>query len=144
MKTKEEKKKYNKEYQLKMKKETRQMYARRYYEKNKEKINIRIKKYYELNKVKRKEIRYKYHLKSKFGITLKKYKEILENQKNCCGICGNSNEYNKNNMSLDHCHKTKMIRGILCHRCNMGIGYFKDDIELLEKAKNYLKKYELK
>ena len=42
-------------------------------------------------------------------------------------------------MSVDHCHDTMKVRGLLCHRCNCGIGLLNEDITVLEKAINYLK-----
>lgn len=39
---------------------------------------------------------------------------------------------------IDHCHTTNKFRGILCHACNVGLGHFKDDIEILQKAIEYL------
>jgi len=50
-----------------------------------------------------------------------------------CVICGLKAEV------VDHDHKTGRIRGALCHRCNMGLGHFKDDPELLEFAAMYLR-----
>ena len=50
-----------------------------------------------------------------------------------CIICGLPAEV------VDHDHVTKRIRGSLCHRCNMGLGHFRDNPELLELAAMYLK-----
>jgi hypothetical protein len=52
-----------------------------------------------------------------------------------CFIC----EKKDKKMCLDHNHKTKKIRGILCDSCNRGIGLLNDDIILLQKAIDYLK-----
>lgn len=51
-----------------------------------------------------------------------------------CVICG-SNE----NLTVDHDHSTGMVRGALCNNCNLGLGHFKDDPELLELAALYLR-----
>ena len=39
---------------------------------------------------------------------------------------------------LDHCHDTETFRGWVCSNCNTGLGAFKDDVEKITKAKNYL------
>jgi hypothetical protein len=128
--------------------------------KNSEK-NILIKKEYnkqynQNNKTLRKEkeqqkrindpLRYKkQRLRSRYGISYEEYLILLERNGNCCRICGITNEkYNElyhKDLSIDHCHTSKIIRGILCDNCNTGLGQFKDDIELLDKAKNYLLQY---
>lgn len=50
-----------------------------------------------------------------------------------CVICGIEAD-----LVVDHCHRTGMVRGMLCNNCNMGLGHFKDDPMLLEFAKVYL------
>jgi hypothetical protein len=52
-----------------------------------------------------------------------------------CSICGSAAEV------ADHCHKTKKWRAPLCGMCNSGIGFFKDNPELLRAAAYYLEKY---
>ena len=52
-----------------------------------------------------------------------------------CHICGASDQ---KSLAIDHCHKTNIIRGILCRRCNTGIGLFKDNPVLLNTAIEYL------
>jgi hypothetical protein len=53
-----------------------------------------------------------------------------------CVICGHIGVLN-----VDHCHKKNVIRGMLCSSCNIGLGNFKDDPELLEFARMYLLSY---
>lgn len=80
------------------------------------------------------------------GITLDQYYSLVGSQNNKCGICGES-ETRKNRMgnvarlAIDHCHKTQKVRALLCHGCNTGIGKFKESIELMGKAIEYLKKH---
>ena len=62
-------------------------------------------------------------------------KDIIENVKECV-ICGSTEE-----LVVDHCHKTNVVRGMLCNHCNRGLGHFKDDPELLEFARIYLLGY---
>ena len=79
-----------------------------------------------------------YHLKSKFGITQDEYDLNLELQDNACKICKvDASEFTRN-LHVDHCHTTGELRGLLCVSCNVGLGYFKDNIEFLEEAIGYL------
>ena len=64
--------------------------------------------------------------------------EILWKSKSVCDICGDP-VYEFKNKHLDHNHVTKMLRGILCSRCNQGLGYFRDDVVFLNRAIEYLR-----
>lgn len=83
-------------------------------------------------------------LRLEFGITLQQYEEMLERQGGGCAICGtkqtNVKEAGKaeHSMYVDHNHATGEVRGLLCSRCNFGIGQFRDDPELLLRAAEYL------
>ena len=66
----------------------------------------------------------------KYGISFEFYQEEI---KNGCNICGSTER-----LHIDHCHTTNKYRGILCHHCNTGIGLFKEDLTILDKAKEYL------
>jgi len=84
----------------------------------------------------------KWHLKKTYNLTLKDYDIMLTEQHNCCKIC-KCKAYSERNafrehLVVDHCHLTGDVRGLLCHQCNVALGGFKDDLELLEKALNYL------
>jgi len=84
---------------------------------------------------------------SKRKITLEEYAKLLEQQDHKCAICGleeickDSWHDRVRRLSIDHCHRTGNVRGLLCHSCNTAIGKFKDDIELLHKAIRYITKY---
>jgi len=69
-----------------------------------------------------------------FGITIEEYDNYFKEQKEC-QICGSVNR-----LRLDHCHKTNAIRGVLCHSCNVALGLFKDNQEVMANAIKYLKK----
>ena len=60
-------------------------------------------------------------------------KFILAKNSTVCVICGEESAV------VDHDHNTRVIRGPLCQRCNMGLGHFRDDPELLEFAAMYLR-----
>lgn len=78
-----------------------------------------------------------YAIKHKFGITANQYKELLLAQGNKCGIC--EKELIKR-INIDHDHTTQKIRGALCASCNISIGLLKENIEILEKAINWIRK----
>lgn len=61
---------------------------------------------------------------------------LLVTQGPYCAICGNFIE--GRDLNLDHDHRSGKLRGLLCNRCNMGLGYFRDDEGLLNKAAKYL------
>lgn len=68
------------------------------------------------------------YLKRKYGISLKKYNSMLRAQKHCCAICGKHQCDEKRNFCVDHCHRTGMVRGLLCLYCNSRVlKYLGDD-----------------
>jgi hypothetical protein len=73
-----------------------------------------------------------------YGITLVEYNVMLQVQDNCCKICRVSRQAYKAEFSVDHDHKTGKVRGLLCHKCNRGLGMFNDSPELLSEAIQYL------
>lgn len=78
-------------------------------------------------------------IKHRYGITIEKYEEFLLKQNSVCAICSKPETIKgKTSLSVDHCHITNKVRGLLCDSCNKGLGNFKDNPQLLEKAKIYL------
>lgn len=82
------------------------------------------------------------HLKKKFGLSVEEYNAMLFDQGERCAIC-KKQETSKfkgtgRSFSVDHCHETGKIRGLLCHRCNTSLGGFGDSVELLLTAVSYL------
>ena len=134
-------KKQEKELQQQQRKRTKE-YNKKYYEKNKKKYNITSSKWYHDNK----ESVIAANRKRKYGISPEEYDAMLEEQNNKCKICLISFDDKtyifsdgRSPIHTDHCHTTNKIRGLLCNFCNVGLGHFKDDPELLIKAANYLK-----
>ena len=74
--------------------------------------------------------------------SLDNYKTLIEAHGNVCGICGEA-EMDNPSLSIDHCHTTGKIRGLLCTRCNRGLGLFKDNSKNLLNAVKYLERYAL-
>ena len=75
--------------------------------------------------------------KKSYGITLEEYDSLLSQQNNVCGICGKAEtrmaKGGVRELSVDHCHETGRVRGLLCNKCNIALGHF-DDVALLRKA----------
>lgn len=145
---KETKKRYleNREYKLK--------YAKDYVTKNKESVNAYKRQYRIDNKDSiaqwrkdNKEVNRGKRLNKSFGITLDQYYEMYNNQFGLCKICGKPEESKGSSgaikmLAVDHCHKNGVVRGLLCQKCNVALGSFNDDIEILQSAIDYLKYYE--
>lgn len=81
-------------------------------------------------------------LKCKYGLTEEAWRALLSRQENKCGCCGESFKPGPRQVAIDHCHKTGVVRGLLCMKCNTGLGQFKDSPERLLRAVGYLKKFE--
>lgn len=77
-------------------------------------------------------------LKKRYGLSPDEYNNILENQLYECAICGVNQHELKVRFHVDHCHDTGYIRGLLCNNCNQGIGKFKDSLDVIKKAYEYV------
>lgn len=112
-------------------------YARNYHKNNRELVNSINKNYYQRNKEKirqqTKENRlnrirenpekeklkdWEQHIKYSYGLTLDDYYGMIIEQENKCKIC---RRYG--NLHIDHCHTTRVVRGLLCIKCNSGLGW---------------------
>ena len=76
------------------------------------------------------------HLRQVWGMTPDDYDQLLAKQDGKCAIC--QQLPGKKRLAIDHCHKTGMIRGLLCFRCNFGLSYFKESAEVMSRAAKYL------
>ena len=74
-----------------------------------------------------------------YGMTVAQYEEMLAQQAGVCKIC--SKPPTKYRLAVDHCHTTKKIRALLCSGCNVGLGGFRDSVDLLRKAADYIVMY---
>lgn len=147
-----QKKKYAQDH-----KEERSKYQKEYRQKNKEKLDKNHKEYYRNNReillknsrdrnLNSEVIKRNRELKliKSFGISNYQYEELLLKQKGLCGMCSKpeSSKHQSGTLrklAVDHDHETGRIRGLLCSRCNNGIGLLGDKVEMLKKAINYLK-----
>lgn len=82
------------------------------------------------------------HLKTKFGMSEEAYDQLLESQGGVCAICRVASQSSRlhKRLAVDHDHKTGIVRGLLCARCNTAIGAFNDDVEFLKNAICYLER----
>ena len=76
---------------------------------------------------------YKSDIKYKYGMSMETYENMLIACDNKCQICGSDGKLN-----IDHCHSTGVVRGLLCTRCNTGLGKLGDSREGLLAALRYL------
>jgi hypothetical protein len=74
-------------------------------------------------------------LRSKYGITPEDYAEMYVAQDGRCAVCGAARDV----LSIDHCHATGAVRGLLCRECNIALGLLKDDPAIIERAAEYLR-----
>ena len=90
--------------------------------------------------------RRKFNLEKNYGLTVEEYERILANQGGVCAICRRDepNEHGRTGkkfrLSVDHCHATGRVRGLLCQKCNRAIGLMDDSVDLLKRAIDYLER----
>lgn len=140
-------------------------YRDKWYLENRERLSILNKNYVEKNKDKIQAYKAQWHLENKermneksrqnylnsdrdiwrdkelqkhYGITLAERNQILDSQGGGCAICGAKDDVTGKELSVDHCHETGIVRGILCSLCNTGIGMLGDDSSSVQKALDYL------
>lgn len=100
---------------------------------NREKMSESRRAWSEKNKEKIKNKNLIYN----FGITLSDYEELLKQQNGVCALCFHVSTDGRQ-LCVDHCHDTLRVRGLLCTKCNTGIGLLKEDVELLQRAIKYI------
>jgi hypothetical protein len=96
--------------------------------------------YKEYPKKQRKDYMREYDLMKSYSITKNDYEALLKQQDNKCKICGSEPPSigKKKYLCVDHDHKTGKIRGLLCDKCNRGIGLLNDDYKIIQNALNYI------
>jgi hypothetical protein len=102
-----------------------------------EKVKQQRKKTYEKNKGKR--------LEKKYNLEPGGYEKMLEQQDNKCGICMIQFDVYKaahnRSFAVDHCHATGKTRGLLCHGCNLSLGYMQDSTTSISNSIQYLNQH---
>ena len=74
----------------------------------------------------------------RYGIEPEDYDRMLLEQNGVCAICLDHEPVQRHSLHVDHCHETGRVRGLLCGRCNRALGMFKDDVEVMARAINYI------
>jgi hypothetical protein len=86
-------------------------------------------------------------LTRKYGIGGIEYKQLLNHQNYKCAICREEESFinpktgKVQELSVDHDHLTRIVRGLLCRRCNRMLGFARDDIAILQRAITYLRQH---
>jgi len=86
------------------------------------------RKYRQIHKEKVQEINLKSDLKRKYALTVEEYQTLLVKQDGYCAMC-----YERKPLVIDHCHKTKKVRGLLCVGCNVAVGHYENHKEKIER-----------
>lgn len=94
-------------------------------------VNVKSAAWTKANPEKRRHILRK-HI---YGISEAEYQKLLSSQRNVCKIC---KKKDRRQLGVDHDHKTGKIRGLLCQKCNAGLGMFLDSTKFLKSAIEYL------
>lgn len=84
---------------------------------------------------------YNSHLLSHFGKSIEEYDAMLKEQQGRCAICKTLVDRIDERLVVDHSHVTGVVRGLLCFNCNVGLGWFRDNMTSLSNAIEYLKSY---
>lgn len=98
-------------------------------------------KYRIKNRDKLKEKQWVRNLRVSYGISPEEYWQMLLAQGGVCAICHSLPLANKR-LGVDHCHKTGRVRGLLCHLCNVAVGFLEKDSERTTRGFAYIKRYQ--
>jgi hypothetical protein len=74
------------------------------------------------------------------NVTAEDFHKLLSEQNGKCAVCGYAPKENEKRLCIDHDHNTNEVRGLLCSRCNRGIGMFGDNANFLKSAASYLER----
>jgi hypothetical protein len=129
--------------EYKKRKKERQAYAHEYNKKNRAAITERKRRYRENmteeQRAKYLEGRRAASIMKRYGVSLDDYEAMLAAQGGTCALCSRTPENERfKKLSIDHCHVTGRVRGLLCASCNHSLGKLGDTIERLKRAAAYV------
>lgn len=117
---------------------------RKWREANPERHRKLVDQWHEENPERRRLTRFRSTLRS-YGLTISEYDSMVDAQHGVCAICQQPESTPDNlsrgprRLTVDHCHETGRVRGLLCQNCNSGIGQLGDSVQRLEAALAYLR-----
>lgn len=106
---------------------------------NPEHVRAQGRRNYQRNAHRMRDAKLEWHYRRNYGITRAERDQMLVEQGGRCLVCG-SDQWGKKGPSVDHCHATGKVRGLLCSKCNTMIGLAKEDPVILAAAIEYLKR----
>jgi hypothetical protein len=130
-------------------------YNRTWQRKNPEKLRKNRKKYYERHQERLRAEKAEWqrahpeqaqdaHLRRTFGITLDQYRGLQEKQGGKCAVCDQEETAvdkrtgKVRRLHVDHSHQSGAVRGLLCTRCNLGLGFLQEDPKIIKSLLQYL------
>lgn len=110
----------------------------KYYQRHRERLLQQQRDRYARPEVKarHKKSVWRYMLRTKYGLTPEQHDAMVKAQGGLCAIC--RSEFGRNGPRVDHNHETGVVRGLLCHPCNVSIGLLRESPETLWRAAEYL------
>ncbi len=108
--------------------------------------SVRATEWFNENRDRAKSNQRKRNLRVLYGITPDEYASMLDAQGGVCAICGKTEPGahgrtgKQFSLSVDHCHSTGKVRGLLCQKCNRAVGLLGDDPAILKIAIEYLER----
>lgn len=110
--------------------------------KNRSHVNEYKRSYYYAHKERHARNMRESHLKRNYGLTIAAFEQMLKEQDGLCKACTRPLSVDEPRLvHVDHCHKTNVVRGILCYFCNVTLGMVNDDVEHLKKLIAYLESF---
>ena len=114
--------------------------SKRYYYKWREENVERVKRYNQENKDKKLD----WYYRKTYNISLEQFNDMLLSQNNKCAVCLleetaiDKRTGKIRRLHVDHCHKTGKVRGLLCTKCNIALGYLSDSLEIAQLMVRYI------
>lgn len=115
--------------------ECRNLYSKDYAAGNRERRNSRLKKWRKNNPDGARQVDRSKHYRRAYGITVEEADRMKSQNDGKCYICNKATT----RLNIDHCHKTGIVRGVLCSACNLFIARINDDPEVAQRMVDYLR-----